>query len=173
MIDREIAEPFELYRRFKAGDEGAFEALYDRLSPGLYNYLCRLLGDGHRAEDVLVESFTKLSRSNLDGPGNIRAWLYRVATNQCYKWFRKNREICLADGLPEIENGEKPRDLIRENKIQRMLNGLPETHKVVVVLKFYEEMSYQEIADVLCIPLGTVKSRMHDGLARLRKMIKK
>lgn len=173
MIEYAVADPFELYRRFKAGDERAFEALYDRLSPGLYNYLCRLLGDGHRAEDVLVESFTKLAQSNLDGPGNVRAWLYRVATNQCYKWFRRNREVCLADGLPEPENGVKPRDLIRENKIQRMLNGLPETHKIVVVLKFYEEMSYQEIADVLCIPLGTVKSRMHDGLARLRRMMKK
>jgi RNA polymerase sigma-70 factor (ECF subfamily) len=173
MIDYAAADPFELYRRFKAGDESAFKALYARLSPGLYNYLCRLLGDGHRAEDMLVESFTKLSRSNLDDPGNVRAWLYRVATNQCYKWFRKNREICLADGFPEPESGGSPRDIFRENNVQRMLNGLPEAQKVVVVLKFYEELSYTEIAEVLCIPLGTVKSRMHEGLRRLRKMIKK
>jgi RNA polymerase sigma-70 factor (ECF subfamily) len=172
MIGREVTDPFELYRKFKAGDERAFEALYARLSPGLYNYLCRLLGDGHRAEDVLVESFTKLAQSNLDGPGNVRAWLYRVATNQCYKWFRKNREVCL-EGFPEPESGVPPRDILRENSIQRILNGLPEVQRVVVVLKFYEEMSYPEIAEVLCIPLGTVKSRMHEGLKRLRRLIKK
>lgn len=173
MIDYAAADPFELYRLFKAGDESAFKALYDRLSPGLYNYLCRLLGDVHRAEDVLIESFIKLTQSNLDGPGNVRAWLYRVATNQCYKWFRKNREVCLADGFPEPESGDKPRDILRENNVQRMLSGLPEAQRVVVVLKFFEEMSYPEIAGVLCIPLGTVKSRMHDGLSRLRKMLKK
>jgi RNA polymerase sigma-70 factor (ECF subfamily) len=50
---------------------------------------------------------------------------------------------------------------------------LPEAQRVVVVLKFYEEMSYPEIAEVLCIPLGTVKSRMHEGLKRLRRMLKK
>jgi RNA polymerase sigma-70 factor (ECF subfamily) len=121
---------------------------------------------------VLVESFTKLAQSNLDGPGNVRAWLYRVATNQCYKWFRKNREVCL-EGFPEPESGVPPRDILRENNIQRMLNGLPEAQKAVVVLKFYEEMSYPEIAEVLCIPLGTVKSRMHEGLRHLRRMIKK
>lgn len=173
MIDYAGAEPFELYRRFKAGDERAFCALYERLSPGLYNYLARLLGDRHRAEDVLIETFTKLARSNLDGPGKVKSWLYRVATNQCYKWFRKNRELCLADGFPEPGNGDPPRDIIRENNVQRMLNGLPETHKVVVVLKFYEELTYHEIAEVLGIPLGTVKSRMHDGLKRLRQMMKK
>ena len=173
MIDYAVAEPYELYLQFKAGDERAFAALYERLSPGLYNYLARLLGDRHRAEDVLVETFTKLARSNLDERGKVKPWLYRVATNQCYKWFRRNRELCLADGFPEPEKSDPPRDIIRENNVQRMLNGLPETHKVVVVLKLYEELSYQEIAEVLDIPLGTVKSRMHEGLKRLRQMIKK
>jgi RNA polymerase sigma-70 factor (ECF subfamily) len=173
MIDYQDLAPFDLYLRFKRGDERAFSALYDRLSPGLYGYLCRMLGDRHRAEDVLVVSFTKLSRSNLDGPGNVRAWLYRVATNECYKWFRKNREIGLADGQQETADKDEPRDLIREMRIRRALDGLPETHRVVVVLKFYERMSYQEIAEVLCLPLGTVKSRMHDGLERLRRIIKK
>ncbi len=172
MIDCPGSEPFDLYCRFKAGDERAFADLYDRLSPGLYNYLCRLLGDVHRAEDVLVETFTKLARSNLDGPGNVKAWLYRVATNHCYQWFRKNREQCAISELDEPEAKEPVRDPVRDVKIQRLLGGLPETHRVVVVLKFYESLSYQEIADVLCIPLGTVKSRMHDGLKRLRQMLK-
>ncbi len=173
MIDHAAAEPFDLYRRFKAGDERAFADLYERLSPGLYNYLCRLLGDRHRAEDVLIQAFTKLARSNLNGPGNVKAWLYRVATNECYKWFRRNREQVGNGDLPEPQNNEADRDPIRELKIQRLLGGLPETHRVVVVMKFYESLSYQEIADVLCIPLGTVKSRMHDGLKRLRQMLKK
>jgi RNA polymerase sigma-70 factor (ECF subfamily) len=58
-----------------------------------------------------------------------------------------------------------------EIKVQKMLNALPEKHRVVILLKFYEDMSYQEIADVLCCPLGTVKSRMHEGIEKLRKII--
>jgi len=59
----------------------------------------------------------------------------------------------------------------REMHVQKMLNQLSENHRVVMVLKFYDGMTYQEIADVLCCPLGTVKSRIHEGIKHLRRLM--
>ncbi len=172
MIEHTSAEIFGLYKRYKKGDEKAFEALYVKLSGGLFNYCVRLLGDWYSAEDVLVETFTKLANSNLDEGGNLKAWLYRVATNACYSYFRKKKT--------ELRNFQQQlgsvlsnpgTDFVREMRIQRLLTELPEYQRIVVVLKFYEHMTYQEIADVLCCPLGTVKSRMHQSLHKLRDMM--
>lgn len=131
-----------------------------------------MIGDWHYAEDVLVETFTKLAHSNLKTTGSLKAWIYRVATNKCYRIFRKKRKDELFTKDKFIANiRDHSHDLIMEMKVQKILNTLPEKHRIVVLLKFYEDMSYQEIADILCCPLGTVKSRIHEGIGKLRKVI--
>ena len=173
MIENTSVEVFGLYKRFKRGDEKAFEALYAQLSGGLFNYCVRLLGDWYLAEDILVETFTKLANSNLDERGNLKAWLYRVATNACYSHFRRKKtELKSFERQLTSAMGNPGPDFVKEIRVQRLLNELPEYQRIVVVLKFYERMTYQDIADVLCCPLGTVKSRMHQGLSKLRNMIK-
>jgi RNA polymerase sigma-70 factor (ECF subfamily) len=157
---------------YKQGDDRAFRQLYELYSPGLFNYLVRLVSDWHRAEDMLVETFTKLARSDLDERGTLKAWLYRVATNQCYKWFRKNKrqEMELSEDIwIPLQQRDHISRFEREIKVQKMLHRLSDQHRVVIIMKFYNEMSYQEIADVLCIPLGTVKSRMHEAMKALRR----
>ena len=173
MIEQTSAEIFGLYNRFRQGDEKAFEILYNHLSGSLFNYCVRLLGDWYLAEDILVETFTKLAKSNLDARGNIKAWLYRVATNACYSHFRKKKtELKSFERQLTSAMGNPGPDFVRELRVQRLLNELPEYQRIVIVLKFYERMTYQDIADVLCCPLGTVKSRMHQGMSKLRKIIK-
>ncbi len=169
MIDRTAIEVARLYRQYKNGDANAFEQLYARLSGGLFNYCVRLLGDWYRAEDVLVETFTKLARSDLDEGRNLRAWLYRVATNACYSIFRKQKTEakCFELQLKEVSNNPGP-DFTDDLRIQRFLNELSEYQRIVITLKFYEQMTYRDIAEVLCCPVGTVKSRMHEGLKKLR-----
>jgi len=131
-----------------------------------------LIGDWHYAEDVLVETFTKLAHSDLNPTGSLKAWLYRVATNGCYRVFRiKRKEKFFSKDNFVASIRDHSHDLIMEMEVQKMLNSLPEKQRVVVLLKFYEDMSYQEIADVLCCPLGTVKSRIHEGLDRMRKLL--
>lgn len=140
----------------------------------MFNYLVRLLGDWHYAEDILVETFTKLANSNLKESGSLKAWLYRVATNACYKLFRKNRgEVFFSEEKFQNAIEDPCPDLIKEMQIQKLLNELPDNQRLVLILKFYEEMSYQEIADILCCPLGTVKSRMHEGIKKLRQLIRR
>lgn len=121
----------------------------------------------------MVVTFTKLANSNLTDKGSLKAWLYRVATNGCYRVFRKKRgEVCFSEEDFKAGMPDHGPSLIKELKVQKMLHELPEKQRVVVLLKFYEDMTYQEIADILCCPLGTVKSRMHEGIGKLRKMIK-
>ncbi len=169
MIDETAAETSRLYTLYKQGDTTAFEKLYARLSGGLFNYCVRLLGDWHHAEDVLVETFTKFARSNLDERGNLRAWLYRVATNACYSFFRRQKtEIkCFELQLNAISSNPGP-DFAEDLRIQKFLNELPEYQRIAITLKFYEQMTYRDIAEVLCCPVGTVKSRVHEGLKKLR-----
>jgi RNA polymerase sigma-70 factor (ECF subfamily) len=133
-----------------------------------------LLGDWHYAEDILVETFTKFAHSDLDERGSIKAWLYRVATNSCYSHFRKKRteSKCLEKQLQSILSNPA-HDIAEELRIQKILSALPEYQRVVVVLKFYERMTYNEIAEVLCCPVGTVKSRIHNGLKKLRNLMER
>lgn len=159
-----------MYERFKTGDDGAFRSLYERFSPGLFNYLVRLLGDWHHAEDVLIETFARLANSHLIDRGNLKAWLFRVATNESYKLFRKlGRASIVSEEFLRLHAHNPLVNVEKEIRIQRLLNRLPDQQKAVIILKFFEKMSYQEIAETLCCPLGTVKSRMHEGLKNLKR----
>lgn len=172
MSDQTAVEVGDCYRRYKNGDGDAFGMIYAHLSAGLFSYCVRLLGDWHAAEDVLVETFTKFARSDLDADGNLRAWLYRVATNACYSRFRKQRTELKCFEAQLKAAVDNPRNDFREElRVQRFLNELSDNHRIVVVLKFYEQMTYNDIAQVLCCPVGTVKSRMHEGLKKLRSMM--
>ncbi len=174
MIEYTGYATFELYRRFKNGDERAFEALYKRLSGGLFNYCVRLLGDWHSAEDVLVETFVKLAKSNLNDQGNLKAWMYRVATNACYSLFRKRKtELKYLESAYRAYADDRTPGFVREMAVQKLLSALPEHQRMVVILRFYEKMTLKEIAEVLCCPLGTVKSRMHQALRKLRSLVSK
>jgi RNA polymerase sigma-70 factor (ECF subfamily) len=131
----------------------------------------RLLGDWHRAEDVLVETFTKLARSDLSETGSLKGWLYRVATNACYKIFRKRRkEMSMQHQNTCTYVNDPAPDITKEIEIQKLLNMLPENQRIVMILKFYENMRYHEIAEVLCCPIGTVKSRMHEAIKNMRRL---
>ena len=131
-----------------------------------------MIGNWHQAEDILVETFTKLAHSNLQPTGNLKAWIYRVATNDCYKIFRKAKhENSFSEESFQEKMKDFSHDILAEIRIQKILNRLSEKHRIVILLKFYEDMTYQEIADILCCPLGTVKSRIHEGLEKLRRLI--
>lgn len=159
---------------YKNGDEKAFEELYRRFSLGLFNYLVRLMSDWHHAEDILVETFSKLAHSNLKEKGSLKAWLYRVATNQCYKLLRKRKgEVSFSEETFRQQINDPIPKVHEEVRIQRILSELPENQRVVVVLKFYDGMTYQEISDILHCPVGTVKSRMHEGIKKMRKVMEK
>jgi RNA polymerase sigma-70 factor (ECF subfamily) len=146
--------------------------LYQRYSAALFNYCIRLTGDRHYAEDIVIETYTKLARSHLNSKGSIKAWLYRVATNASYRLFRRIRNDVqtIKNSTRTLVQDHGPK-LIQEMYVQKLLDVLPDQQRIVITLKFYENMKYKEIADILCCPVGTVKSRMHEGLKNLRRRL--
>jgi RNA polymerase sigma-70 factor, ECF subfamily len=143
------------------------EALYRDVGPNLLSYLHRWLGDLHMAEDSLQETFCRAARrmERLSQAVSPRAWLFAIARNVAVTAHRRRRAtVPLLGELPAVELIEDPRlEPVREAIVE-----LPDGLREVLELRLRDELSYEEIADVLGIPLGTVRSRLHYALQRLR-----
>jgi RNA polymerase sigma-70 factor (ECF subfamily) len=157
---------FDLYRRFKRGDESAFEELYKRYSVRLYNYILRIVGDADMAEDILEETFIKLYFSDLVERAKLSSWIYRVATNLSYKRMRRRKRESYLEG-DESKIFLNPRSPLKD-EVEEALLLLPEHHRVVLVLKFFEGKTCGEISEILGCPEGTVKSRLHYAISKLK-----
>lgn len=183
-------EDQRLLSALQAGDELAYEQLIQRFQTPVYNLAYRLLGDQADASDVLQEVFLKVFRnvSHFRGDSSLRTWLYRIAVNESHnrrRWLFRHRrgETGIEDTFedsdvrdkPLMDTGETPFDFTMNREAQILLEeGLAAINPVfraVLVLREIEEMSYEEIAGVLEVSIGTVKSRIVRGREALRKYI--
>jgi RNA polymerase sigma-70 factor (ECF subfamily) len=178
------------------GDLKAFEELITRYEQSLFNYIYRYMGDFHTAQDLFQETFYLIFKNRKTFNVDLRfsTWVYRIATNVCIDELRKKErqlEVSLEDNkhsnessLQFKERGVNPNPidssleekLIKkdlEEKIKYLVNSLPEKLKSVFVLSEYQELPCREIAKILEIPLGTVKSRLHHSFKLLVDLIKK
>jgi RNA polymerase sigma-70 factor (ECF subfamily) len=174
------------------GDRGAFEELVHRYERELYNYLRRYLGDAEMAEDAFQAAFLQvhLKCDRFDPNRRVRPWLYTVATNQAIDAQRRNRRhrtVSLNrragpagedDGsLIELLDGEEPDPAgqLERDEQRRCVRGaverLPNTLRQVLLLVYYQGLKYREAAEVLAIPVGTVKSRLHAAIRRLEQSL--
>ncbi len=164
-------------------DPEAFAELVRRWHPPIWNLCVRMTGDEHRGEDLAQEAFVRVfaGRAGFQQGRRFSTWLWRIALNACHdeqRRVRRRGETPLADDGEGEWDGPAlaaldptPDELAasrdRAELVRLALQGLPETHRAVVVLREYEGLKLREIAEVLDIPEGTVKSRMADALARL------
>ena len=148
-------------------------------STRVYRLAYRLTGNKHDAEDLTQEVFVRVFRSlSSYTPGTFEGWLYRITTNLFLDGARRKQRIRF-DGLPEDAHdrlpakGEGPAEKLDsdlfDHDVQDALDALPEDFRAAVVLCDIEGMTYDEIADVLDVKLGTVRSRIHRGRSMLRK----
>lgn len=190
-LEQEAAlEDQRLLSALQAGDELAYEQLIQRFQTPVYNLAYRLLGDQADASDVLQEVFLKVFRnvSHFRGDSSLRTWLYRIAVNESHnrrRWLFRHRrgETGIEDAFddsdvrdkPLMDTGETPFDFTMNREAQILLEeGLAAINPVfraVLVLREIEEMSYEEIAGVLEVSIGTVKSRIVRGREALRRYI--
>lgn len=169
-------------------DHAAFAKLVTRWEQPIRRLCTRMLGDAHRAEDLAQEAFSRVfaRRRDFDASGRFSTWLWRIALNLCHDELRRRArrpETSLdtsdseESGLPELPSGQPGPDeeLARAEKnaeVRTALQQLPELYRTVVILRHYENLKFHEIADVLGIPEGTVKSRMAEGLNRLARRLR-
>ena len=168
----------ELYRRTRAGDIAAFDALYERYEVPLFGFLIGQLQSRADAEEALCEAFMKALQSAEPtlAAGGFRAWLYRIARNHASNILRsrKRGERALASldepppaASPDTELEDRERSLALENAVGRLPPALSELYRLRT-----SGLSYEEMATVLEIPLGTLKSRMHQMVTQLREELR-
>ena len=179
----------ELLLRYReTGQQEYFSQLVRRYERELYNYLCKYLGNADMAEDVFQATFVQLHLKceQFQEGRRFRPWLYAVATNQAIDYQRRNRRhrILSLDGGGHSEDNaaSKFADLLasdvpgplqqvsareREAWVATAMAELSETARSVVELVYFQGLKYREAAEVLGVPVGTVKSRLHSAIARL------
>jgi RNA polymerase sigma-70 factor (ECF subfamily) len=172
------------------GDEAAFEELMERHRLELINFFFRLVWDRHAAEDLAQEVFVRLftNAPGYEPTAKFRSYLYRVARSCWIDQHRRTKSRRLECSLDaETEEGtslrdvltvlaEEPEDTARKGEFVKDLvaavDSLPTEHKVVFILSQVEGLKYKEISDALGIPEGTVKSRMHACLKKIRETLR-
>ena len=162
-----------LMRAIAQRNERAFAVLYDRYSPRMYRFFFRMLWrDAAKAEDFTQEIFLKIIEKThlFDPERNFRTWIYTLATNLCKNEYRRppfpelkqTAQDVWADHLPE-----KMDKVLFEQHLRLSINELSDAHRQCFVLRYQEELSVAEIAEIVDCPEGTVKSRLHHALRQV------
>src|SRR5438132_1458848 len=163
--------------RAQAGDEAAFRELVERFSPRLRYFLRKLLAPADDAEDALQDVWLDVFRglARLKDPQALLAWLYRIARDRAYARLRKARrlELPLDEAQLEESAAENDEEFSAEDaaSVHAALDELPAQQREVLVLRFLEEMSYEEIARVVGCQVGTVRSRIHYAKRAVRERV--
>jgi RNA polymerase sigma-70 factor (ECF subfamily) len=164
----------ELVERARAGDHEAFSALAKESFTRLYGAARLILRDDDRAQDAVQEALVLAWRHirAIRDPEAWDAWLYRLTVRACYRLGRSNRRRDVVELHVEPERdpaeGDFTGPLVERDRLGRELGRLPVEQRAIMVLHFYLGLPLTEVADVLDIPAGTAKSRLHRGLAALR-----
>jgi RNA polymerase sigma-70 factor, ECF subfamily len=158
----------------QAGDEKAFEALFHQYKNLVYKTAFLLLDHEKEAEDALQEVFVKVhhSLSSFDpSKGAFTTWLYRITVNHCLNWLRTEESLLALDEVASASLVEPSASLdtklAEQAMVQQALSRLSGKLKAAVVLRYYGDLSYAQIAQVLDVPIGTVKSRLNQALKTL------
>ncbi|UCH78505.1 MAG: sigma-70 family RNA polymerase sigma factor [Candidatus Coatesbacteria bacterium] len=178
-----------LARRAAAGEEAAFEELVGRYSRPILDYCRRLVGDATAAEDLAQEVFVKfyLALSSFDPSRAVSPFLYRIAHNHCMDWLRKKKVPTVPlvwededGGAREVEAPDSslaPDALFERAEVARAIDealaSLPPTYRSALIMRHRQGLTYEEIAEALDTPLGTVKARIHRGREKLQQKLAK
>jgi len=173
----------ELFSMFRAGDAEAFGTLFDRYHTSVYNYARTILDDSVSAEDILQETFLAVARAaNKYQPrGRFRLWLMRIVRNRCLNYIQSERRRWAAvaeinlDIIKPASREPCPSDRVEINEemrtVRRAIAELPERQREAIVLYAFEKLAYREIAEVLDMPMNTIKTLIHRARATLARTL--
>lgn len=165
------------------GDRTAFAEIVRRYQKQVFSLTYRLTNNAEDAQDLAQEAFLKIFQvlHKYDGQRPFFPWMYKVATNVCYTLLRKKPQqdvplekvIEFAPLVPDSES--QPEDYTEVREVQRLVQQaiaeLPDNYRVPLVLRYLEEMTYQQIADTMDLPVSTIETRLFRGKALLQKRL--
>jgi len=177
----------ELVALSQGGSEDAYAVLVERYSDYVFTIAARILGDEEDACDAAQEAFVRAYRAlgRFRGEAKFSSWLYRIATNRALTHLKRRRKRAPAvdiDAGPHIESAidieptrTRPDQLVIDAefraRVRSAVEQLPDQYRTVVTLFYLEQRSYKEVADVLGLPMGTLKTHLHRARAMLRNII--
>ena len=181
----------QLLARYSAGEEAAFHLIVSRYKDGLYSFLRQFLNRQDLVEDVFQETFLQLftSRDSFDNTRPLRPWLFTIAANKAKdalrKWQRTSaipigtiadaQDLSFDEVLNTLTASEisMPHEEIEKNetalRVGRIIMNMPENLREILILAYFNKFSYKQMAEILSIPIGTVKSRLHTAVGRFAK----
>ncbi|WP_442602760.1 RNA polymerase sigma factor SigW [Paenibacillus sp. KN14-4R] len=172
----------------RSGDRLAFAELVDLYKDKIYHLAYRMLGNKQEAEDAVQETFLRLYTNlhRYDETQKFSTWIFRIATNLCIDRLRKRKPVYSLDAdmdggegndfyamMPSNEETPEKQVIVSETQqlIRKAIETMPEKYKSIVILRYLQDMSLQEISDVLDMPVTTIKTRLHRGRDYLRKKL--
>jgi RNA polymerase sigma-70 factor (ECF subfamily) len=173
----------EIIARAQAGDTAAFERLVVEHQTFVYNLAYRVLGNEQEAEDAAQETFVRawLSLRKFRADARFATWLYRIVTNLCCNRIPKLRREFAAIGDEDLVEQRDFRSVMpqdgaeaaeRRDWLHRQIDALPESYRLLITLRYQQELPYEEIASITGLPLGTVKTGLFRARERLRSELK-
>ncbi|MDK2896456.1 MAG: polymerase sigma-70 factor, subfamily [Candidatus Atribacteria bacterium] len=185
-------EDREIINQVLQGNSQLFTLLVEKYQKSIFNYVFRLVRQRQEAEDLAQETFVKafFALPQYDNSYQFSTWIFRIALNLCRDYFRKKKLpfLSLHEPIGDDENGELE-DMIEQQafldpdgeilnqelrtKLEKAIDQLPLKFKEVVILRHLENLSYEEIAQVTGLPIGTVKTYLHRARKALRKELRK
>ena len=180
----------ELLEKYKAGDEDAFREIVDRYKNPLYAFLRRFLNRQDLVEDVFQETFLQLysSKDKFDSSKPLHPWLFTIAANKAKDSLRKQqRNYSLGIGAIADSGGVSVDDVVNllasfkttpedeaskdetAHRVREVIANMPENLRGILILAYFEQFSYKQMAEILSIPIGTVKSRLHTAVVHFTK----
>ena len=175
----------KLIALFQSGDINAYNELVERYRERLFNFVLRYFNNKEQAEDVVQDTLIKLytHASYYKNVAKFSTWIFTIAKNNALTELRKNKRkrtesLWTEDGNPldinskEQSLDQKTHNEFAINKLNRFLDEIPENFRMAVVLRDFQELSYDEISKILEIPIGTIKSRINRGRIQLAEKMK-
>ena len=176
----------DLATRHRYGDPQAFDEVYERFAQMVFNLAYRMAGTVEGAEDLAQETFIRIYRhlGRFNGRSTLKTWVYRVTVNHCRSKLGRRRypsqplaEENAGEGVKLVDEGRSPEDLTMARdtgrQVSRALLEVGVVFREAVILRDLEGLSYDEIAEVLGVRIGTVRSRIARGRERLRIVLEK
>ena len=171
-----------LVEAHNGGDADAFVSIVNEYSPSLYAHTMMRLGEPRAAEDAVQETFLRAYRAmpRFDGEFHLRAWLHRILTNVCFdEGDRRRREVRTLDRMaafvdPAVPPADEVVDLDRafaQREVASALASLPDAYREALELRYVEQLSFREVADVTGVSEENARARVHRGRAALRRLI--
>lgn len=173
-------EDSELIERCKNGDKSAFQELLSKYNLYIYKYILKISKDSFLAEDlkqeVLIKIINNIQKFDIAGKGKFSSYIIAMSKNCYLDYLRKQKQSMYQVSIEDNIMGERIEDTIINNiylkEVVRSLNDLPENQKILISMKYLQGFTIKEISEKLDVETGTIKSRIHNGICKLRRYFK-